>query len=341
VALVLGICTRWAALGAAGVMAMAVCALQTVKGFGWTWSTGGYEYPVFWGLAAVAVAVALTEFKRIAKPSAPRLIAALATPGALRWATQPSFAAISAPEGELTANADRFAHAGQQFLAALEGTSPSHVNDSLRVVRCNSLTPRRSSSSATRRETTDLEISSASSPRTKPPASTTATNACITRNRSMPDCPDSRASQSPRRLFIRTTSTSRVQRMAAMSLRTQRSHQMKVTVIGAGNMGSAFVNQLVKAGHQVSVTARDAAKASKLAAANAGASRKASVFLASDSATAKQQARTLAESMGFDVVDASGLKNVRYLEPLAGLNIYLGYGAGLGTAIAPTWLRKA
>lgn len=62
VALVLGLCTRWAALGAAGVMAFAVYALQTVKGFGWTWNTGGYEYPVFWGLAAMAVA--LNEFRR-------------------------------------------------------------------------------------------------------------------------------------------------------------------------------------------------------------------------------------------------------------------------------------
>lgn len=62
IALVLGLCTRWAALGAAGVMAFAVYALQMVKGFGWTWNTGGYEYPVFWGLAALAVA--LTEFRR-------------------------------------------------------------------------------------------------------------------------------------------------------------------------------------------------------------------------------------------------------------------------------------
>jgi 8-hydroxy-5-deazaflavin:NADPH oxidoreductase len=210
---------------------------------------------------------------------------------------------------------------------------------------------------------------------------------------------------------------------------------MKVTVIGAGNMGSAFVRQLVKAGHQVSVTARDHAKAAQVATANPGASavpasgaaqgadvvvlataygdavaalraanvqpsqvvvditnpltadymgltighstsaaeeiakaipnaevvkgfntvfaqvlaegadfgggRKVSVFLASDSANAKKLASALAEGMGFDVVDAGGLKNARYLEPLAGLNIYLGYGAGLGTAIAPTWLRKA
>jgi putative oxidoreductase len=62
VALVLGLCTRWAALGAAGVMAFAVYALQMVKGFGWTWNTGGYEYPVFWGLCALGVA--LTEFNR-------------------------------------------------------------------------------------------------------------------------------------------------------------------------------------------------------------------------------------------------------------------------------------
>jgi len=210
---------------------------------------------------------------------------------------------------------------------------------------------------------------------------------------------------------------------------------MKVTVIGAGNMGAAFVKQLVRAGHQVSVTARDGAKAAQVAAANPGAKavptagsasgadavvlatgyadaaaalqavgglqgqvviditnpltadymgltlghstsaaeeiaktvpgaevvkgfntvfaqvlaegadfgsgRKVTVFVASDSNRAKQTATALAESLGFDVVDAGGLKNARYLEPLAGLNIYLGYGAGLGTAIAPTWIRKA
>jgi predicted dinucleotide-binding enzyme len=210
---------------------------------------------------------------------------------------------------------------------------------------------------------------------------------------------------------------------------------MKITVIGAGNMGSAFVKQLVHAGHQVSVTARDSAKAAQLAAAYPGAKavqvagaasdadaivlatgyadaqqalravgdldgkvvvditnpltadymgltvghstsaaeeiakavpgaevvkafntvfaqvlaegadfgngRKASVFIAGDSERAKQTAAAIAESIGFAVVDAGGLKNARYLEPLAGLNIYLGYGAGLGTGIAPTWIRRA
>lgn len=210
---------------------------------------------------------------------------------------------------------------------------------------------------------------------------------------------------------------------------------MKVTIIGAGNMGSAFVKQLVRAGHEVSVTARDSAKAAQVVAAHPGAKavavagaangadaivlatgygdaaaalqavgdlqgkvviditnpltadymgltlghsssaaeeiaravpgaevvkgfntifaqvlgdgadfgegRKVTVFVASDSARAKQTATALAQSMGFEVVDAGGLKNARYLEPLAGLNIYLGYGAGLGTAIAPTWVHKA
>lgn len=210
---------------------------------------------------------------------------------------------------------------------------------------------------------------------------------------------------------------------------------MKVTVIGAGNMGAAFVKQLTRAGHQVSVTARNAAKAAQVAAATPGAKavpaagaaegadvivlatgyadaasalqgvgnlagkvviditnpltadymgltighgtsaaeeiakavpgaelvkafntvfaqvlaegadfgngRQVEVFVASDSERAKQTARALAESIGFAVVDAGPLKNARYLEPVGGLNIYLGYGAGLGTAIAPVWIRKA
>lgn len=210
---------------------------------------------------------------------------------------------------------------------------------------------------------------------------------------------------------------------------------MNITIIGTGNMGTAFTKQLVRAGHQVSITSRDIAKAAQVAAthqgtkpvsiadaangadaivlatgydsavaalnsvgnlqgkvviditnpltpdymgltlghstsaaeeiakavpgaevvkgfntvfaqvlsegADFGDDRKVSVFVASDSARAKQTAAALAQSMGFEVVDAGGLKNARYLEPLAGLNIYLGYGAGLGTTIAPTWIHKA
>jgi len=210
---------------------------------------------------------------------------------------------------------------------------------------------------------------------------------------------------------------------------------MNITVIGAGNMGSAFVKQLTLAGHQVTVTSRDFAKAETLAAAypeakavdrehaadqaeviiiataygdavNAlraagdlrgkividitnpltadymgltlghetsaaeeiaravpgvdvvkafntvfaqilaeggdfGDGRKVTVFIAGDSEKGKDKAAAVAGSMGFETVDVGGLKNARYLEPLAGLNIYLGYGAGLGTHIAPTWLQAA
>jgi 8-hydroxy-5-deazaflavin:NADPH oxidoreductase len=210
---------------------------------------------------------------------------------------------------------------------------------------------------------------------------------------------------------------------------------MKITVIGAGNMGSAFVKQLHGAGHSVKVTSRNAAKATALAAQYAGVqavpaqgaandadavvlaagysdaptalaslgnlagkvviditnpltadymglsighstsaaeeiakavpqavvvkafntlfasvldegagfsqSAKVSVFVASDSDSGKQTVKQLATSLGFEAVDAGGLKNARYLEPLAGLNVYFGYGAGLGTRIAPTWMRKA
>lgn len=210
---------------------------------------------------------------------------------------------------------------------------------------------------------------------------------------------------------------------------------MKVTVIGAGNMGAGFVQQLTRAGHAVRVTARDLAKAQALAAANPGAVAAAAdqaladsevvvlavgyadavaalqglgdltgrvviditnpltadymgltighdtsaaeeiakavpaanvvkafntvfaqvlaegpafanqatvpVFFAGDHQLAKQTVRSLIESLGFAPVDAGGLKNARYLEPLGGLNIYFGYGAGQGTQIAPTWIHRA
>lgn len=209
---------------------------------------------------------------------------------------------------------------------------------------------------------------------------------------------------------------------------------MKITVVGTGNMGSAFVKQLSTAGHTVRLTGRDLTKAQHLASqfsnveAFAGQEalgdsdvvivatayqdavpalkalgdlsgkvviditnplsadymsltighvtsaaeeiaqavpeahivkafntlfaqvladgpgfaneQRGSVFVAADNERAKQSAIALAQSMGWEPVDAGGLVNARYLEPLAGLNIYLGYGAGLGTSIAPAWLSK-
>jgi 8-hydroxy-5-deazaflavin:NADPH oxidoreductase len=206
---------------------------------------------------------------------------------------------------------------------------------------------------------------------------------------------------------------------------------MKITVIGSGNIGSAFVKQLSAAGHQVQVIGRDEAKARALAAQYKGAEavkadaardadvivvatpyesaavalrslgdlqgkvivdvtnpltpdymgltlgystsaaeeiakavpgahvvkafntvfaqllaaggdlgggRKATVFIAGDDERGVQAVTALAQSIGFATQAAGGLKNARYLEPLAGLNIYLGYGAGLGTGIAPAWI---
>ena len=62
------------------------------------------------------------------------------------------------------------------------------------------------------------------------------------------------------------------------------------------------------------------------------------VYFAGDDAAAKETVKALVESLGFAAVDAGGLTNARYLEPLGGLNIYFGYGAGKGTAIAPKWI---
>lgn len=124
---------------------------------------------------------------------------------------------------------------------------------------------------------------------------------------------------------------------------------MKVSVIGAGNMGltighsTSAAEEIAQAipGAEV-VKAFNTVFAPMLAdGADLGNGHSITVFVASDSERAKQTAKVLAESMGFSTVDAGGLKNSRYLEAVAGLNIYLGYGAGLGTSIAPTWIKRA
>ncbi|OZI27502.1 DoxX family protein [Bordetella genomosp. 7] len=58
VALVLGIFTRYAVLAGAFILLTAAYALHSVTGFkGWVWNSGGYEYPVFWAIACLAVAL--------------------------------------------------------------------------------------------------------------------------------------------------------------------------------------------------------------------------------------------------------------------------------------------
>ncbi len=56
-------------------------------------------------------------------------------------------------------------------------------------------------------------------------------------------------------------------------------------------------------------------------------------FVASDHAEAKATVLEMASGIGFDTVDAGPLKNARLLEPLAYLNIQLGYVLGLGPGI--------
>ncbi|WP_116655004.1 NADPH-dependent F420 reductase [Pelagibacterium sediminicola] len=63
----------------------------------------------------------------------------------------------------------------------------------------------------------------------------------------------------------------------------------------------------------------------------------ATVFVASDDENARNAVANLARNAGFKSVDAGGLASARYLEPVAGFNIALGYGLGHGTDIAPTW----
>jgi 8-hydroxy-5-deazaflavin:NADPH oxidoreductase len=66
---------------------------------------------------------------------------------------------------------------------------------------------------------------------------------------------------------------------------------------------------------------------------------KLSVFYAGDDKEAKAKVADLISKMGFDAVDAGPLKASRNLEPMALLNISLGYGLGHGTMIGFTFLR--
>jgi NADPH-dependent F420 reductase len=65
------------------------------------------------------------------------------------------------------------------------------------------------------------------------------------------------------------------------------------------------------------------------------------VFVAGDDEAANKAVEAIGNKSGFAVLQSGGLKVARYLEPVAGLNIVLGYGKGHGTDIAPTWLLAA
>jgi predicted dinucleotide-binding enzyme len=65
------------------------------------------------------------------------------------------------------------------------------------------------------------------------------------------------------------------------------------------------------------------------------------VFLAGDDTPAVNEVAELVKAAGFAVQPTGALSSARLLEPLGMLNIKLGYGIGLGTSIAPTWLNLA
>lgn len=63
------------------------------------------------------------------------------------------------------------------------------------------------------------------------------------------------------------------------------------------------------------------------------------VFVASDGAAAKAQVSALAQSVGFEAVDAGPLSNSRYIEPIGEMNIHFGYFLGKGPVVAPAWIQ--
>jgi hypothetical protein len=62
-------------------------------------------------------------------------------------------------------------------------------------------------------------------------------------------------------------------------------------------------------------------------------------FVASDDAEAKATVQELARGIGFDAVDAGPLANARLLEPMAFLNIQMGFVLGLGGEIGLKLVR--
>jgi len=64
------------------------------------------------------------------------------------------------------------------------------------------------------------------------------------------------------------------------------------------------------------------------------------MFYCGDDADAKKIAAQLAKDLGFDPIDAGGIKSARLLEPLAMLWIHLAYGQKMGREIAFRLIRR-
>lgn len=65
------------------------------------------------------------------------------------------------------------------------------------------------------------------------------------------------------------------------------------------------------------------------------------VFYATDDKAAGERFAASVRAIGFEPVASGALSNARYLEPLAELNIHLGYALGWGTLTAPAWIKYA
>jgi NADPH-dependent F420 reductase len=63
------------------------------------------------------------------------------------------------------------------------------------------------------------------------------------------------------------------------------------------------------------------------------------IFVAGDDEEARKTVSALADSIGFEAVDAGPLNNARFIEPIGEMNIHFGFFLGQGTAIAPAWVK--
>jgi 8-hydroxy-5-deazaflavin:NADPH oxidoreductase len=63
-------------------------------------------------------------------------------------------------------------------------------------------------------------------------------------------------------------------------------------------------------------------------------------FYCGDDPEAKEIVARLIDDAGFEPIDAGELKNARYLEPMAQLNIQIAYGLGGGTDVAFRYMKR-